>query len=85
MAETLNCHFAGQSSKNCAYNNSLFMETQFPPGSVPNLDKDFDMDVLTSAIESLNDSAMDEDFDHNKMFRALPLTFLVPLLYLLHQ
>ncbi|KAK2722495.1 hypothetical protein QYM36_002890 [Artemia franciscana] len=43
------------------------------------------MDVLTSTIQSLNDSAMGEDLVHNKMLRALPPTFLVPLLYLFNR
>jgi hypothetical protein len=77
VAQTLNSHFAGQSSNNLSYNNSLFMEAQFPPVSVPNLDKGFDMEELTYTIQSLNDSAMGEDLDHDKMLRALPQTFLV--------
>ena len=85
VAESLNSYFAGQSSNSNTYNNSMFMEAQFPPGSVTNLDKDFDMDVLTSTIQSLNDSAMGEDLVHNKMLRALPPTFLVPLLYLFNR
>ena len=78
VAESLKSYFAGQSSNSSTYNNSMFMEAQFPPGSVTNLDKDFDMDVLTSTIQSLNDSAMGEDLVHNKMLRALPPTFLGP-------
>ena len=56
------------------------MKGQCPRGSVLNLDTDFDINELTFAIQSLNDSEMGEGLVYNKMLRALPLTFLVCLL-----